>query len=465
MPALHVIILAAGEGTRMRSRTPKVLHTVLGRPLVGHVVSAAVELGAESIVLVVPEHADALRVATADLPVDYAIQNPPRGTGDAARRGLEGLEAGGAIEGHVLVINGDCPGIRVETLRALVAGRDGASGTFLSVDLDDPTGYGRMVRDHDGGLSRIVEEADCDPEQKLLREVNAGIYLFEVTTLRSALDALRPENAQEELYLTDTLEIIRQQGGTVSLFRHDDVAEVHGVNTRAELAEAEDRLRLLKLEELMASGVTIRNPATTSVDVDVTIGADTILYPGVVLESGTVLGERCTVYPNVRVARSQIGDEVTVLDGSVVEDSVVEDGAAVGPYARLRPGAHICAQARVGNFVEVKATRLGRGSKASHLTYLGNAEIGEGVNVGAGTITCNYDGVGKHTTVIEDGAFIGSNTALVAPVRIGAGSYVGAGSTITKDVPPRSLVVARGRQVVKEGWADTHSPKARKDES
>lgn len=445
----------------MRSATAKVAHPVLGRPLAGHVVAAADALGAASIVVVVSPNSAPLRGALAKFPVRFAVQDPPRGTGDAAAVGLGAIEADGSCEEQVLVINGDCPGIKPSTLRRLVESNPDAAGTFLSVNLSDPTGYGRFQRDADGSLARIVEEADADARQRLLHEVNAGVYLFRLAALRDALAALSPDNSQGELYLTDTLEAIRRRGGHVAIYNHDDAEEVHGVNTRVELARAENLLRRRKLDALMLSGVTVRQPETTCVDIDVSIGTDTVLYPGVVLESGCEIGSRCTIYPNVRIARCRIGDNVQVLDGSVLEDSRVEDNAVVGPYARLRPGAHICAGARVGNFVEVKATRLGPGSKASHLSYLGDADIGAGVNVGAGTITCNYDGIDKHQTEIGDGAFIGSNTALVAPVRVGAGAYVGAGSTITKDVPDDSLGVARGRQIVKEGWAHKNTVRAK----
>ncbi len=462
MVPLHVVILAAGEGTRMRSDTPKVLHPLLGRPMVGHVIAAAGELGAETIVLVVSPNADPLRAAFARSRVVFAVQDPPRGTGDAAACGLAAIDAAGPAEGLVLIINGDCPCIQAATLRRMIDSHADADGTFLSVVPKDPTGAGRFIRDTDGNLSRIVEEADASGEDKALGEVNAGVYLFNLSSLRQALSSLRPDNLQGEIYLTDTLEVIQRQGGGVRIYQHDDPDELQGVNTRVELARTEELLRRRKLEELMLAGVTVRDPGSTFVDVGVSVGNDTVLYSGVTLEAGTTIGSRCTLYPNVRIARTRVDDEVTVLDGTVVEDSVIERGARLGPYARLRPGAHICEGAAVGNFVEVKATRLGKGSKAGHLSYLGNADIGAGVNIGAGTITCNYDGVDKHTTVIADGAFIGSNTALVAPVRIGAGAYVGAGSTITKDVPDRALGVARGRQVVKEGWAEQHATAARK---
>lgn len=450
MPNVSVVIMAAGDGTRMRSSLPKVLHRAAGKPLVGHVVAAAQGVGAASIALVVPVEHTALRETLGDDFV-YAVQDPPRGTGDAAACGLRAL--GGNAGELVLVVNGDGPCIRPETLQSMLDARGDADAVFLTVTRDDPTGYGRIVRDADGSLQRIVEESDCSAEQRGISEVNAGVYLFEAGMMATALDALTPDNAQGELYLTDALEVVNRLGGRVALYHHDDIEDVQGVNTRAELATAEATLQRRKAEALMASGVTIRNPATVLIDVDVEVGADTILYPGVSLEAGTRIGSGCVLYPNVRVARSEIHDAVTILDGTIVEDALVESRASLGPYARLRPLAHVGEGARVGNFVEMKKSHLGPGAKAGHLTYLGDAEIGSGANIGAGTITCNYDGTNKHRTVIGAGAFIGSNTALVAPVRVGRGAYVGAGSTITKDVPDESLGVARGRQIVKEGWA------------
>ncbi len=449
MPTVAVVILAAGEGSRMKSALPKVLHLAAGEPLVSHVVNAARGAGAAMVALVVPPEHAAIREAVGD-DVEYEVQDPPRGTGDAARCGLRAL--GDDVE-LVVVVNGDGPCLRAETLRAMLDSRGEADGVFLTVQRDDPTGYGRIVRDHDGSLQKIVEESDCDDQQQALCEVNAGVYLFRATALAEALAELSPDNAQGELYLTDALEVIRRQGGRVALYQHHDIDEVSGVNTRAELAGVEETLRRRNIATLMAAGVTIRNPDTVLVDTDVLVGPDTTIFPGVTLEAGTRIGGGCTIYPNARIARSTLGSGVVVLDGSVVEDAIVDEDASVGPYARLRPGAHVCAGAKVGNFVEMKKTTLGPGSKASHLTYLGDAEVGANANIGAGTITCNYDGKNKHRTEIGDGAFIGSNTALVAPVRVGRGAYVGAGSTITKDIPDESLGVARGRQIIKQGWA------------
>jgi bifunctional UDP-N-acetylglucosamine pyrophosphorylase/glucosamine-1-phosphate N-acetyltransferase len=453
MPPVYVVILAAGEGTRMRSDTPKLLHRVAGRPIVEHVVGAARELDPANIALVVPPDHSRICDALNDAALRFAVQDPARGTGDAAACGLAATFPDGDHAGLVLVINGDCVGIRSRTLRAMIESHGDAAGTFLTVSLDDPTGYGRIIRSPAGVLERIVEEADADAEERALREVNAGVYLFAAAALRDALTALRPDNSQGEFYLTDTLQVLSSQAGGVELFHHDDADEVHGVNTRSELARAEAILQHRKLDELMEAGVTLRNAEAVCADVNLRVGNDTVIYPGVTLEAGTIVGRRCTIYPNVRISASEIGDDVILYDGSVLENAVVESGASVGPYARLRPGTRICEGAKVGNFVEVKQTTLGPGSKAGHLAYLGDAEIGADVNVGAGTITCNYDGVNKHRTLIGDGAFIGSNTAIVAPVRIGRGAYVGAGSTITKDVPDHSLGIARGRQVVHEGWA------------
>ena len=449
MSTVAVVILAAGEGSRMKSALPKVLHFAVGKPIVAHVVDAALGVGATKIALVVPRDHAALREAIGE-DVVYEVQDPPRGTGDAARCGLRAIGDGIDL---VLIVNGDGPCIQAETLRAMLRSRGDADGVFLTVQRENPTGYGRILRSPDGSLQRIVEESDCDDAQRQLREVNGGVYLFDAKVLAAALAELSPENAQGELYLTDTLELIRQQGGRVALYQHHDVDEVQGVNTRAELAATEETLRRRNVDALMAAGVTVRNPDTVFVDTDVFVGPDTTIYPGVTLEAGVKIGGGCTIYPNVRIARSTLGTGVVVLDGSIVEDAIVDDNASLGPYARLRPGSHVCVGAKVGNFVEMKKTTLGPGSKASHLSYLGDAEIGAGVNIGAGTIICNYDGKNKHRTEIGAGAFIGSNTALVAPVRIGRGAYVGAGSTITKNIPDDALGVARGRQVIKEGWA------------
>ena len=436
----------------MRSRIPKVLHRIAGTPLLSHVVRVATTLEPTSIHAVIPASGDSIKAALEGQPLGFAIQDPPAGTADAVAAGCAAI---GEQQGVLLVLNGDCPGIRSSTLRRMIAHHADAAASFMTVDLADPTGYGRLLRDAAGDPERIVEEADADERTRSVREVNAGIYLFELSLLKEILVGIKPDNSQGEFYLTDTLAILRERGLQVKCYRHSDPEEVQGVNDRVHLARAELMLRRNLLDALMAAGVTLRDPTSTYVDVDVHVGQDTVLYPGVTLEAGSRIGETCTLYPNVRVTRCNIGNRVTVWDGSILEDSEIGDAAQVGPYARLRPGAVIGAGAKIGNFVEVKKSRIGAGSKASHLSYLGDAEIGEGVNIGAGTITCNYDGTRKHVTIIEDGAFIGSNTALVAPVRVGAGAYVGAGSTITEDVGADELGIARGRQHNKKRWAKT----------
>ena len=448
---LHVLILAAGEGKRMRSARPKLLHPCAGAPLIAHAIRAACALDADSVHVVVGPEDDALRAALGDYPVAFAVQERPSGTADAVAAGCAAL-AGSS--GTLLVLNGDCPGVLTSTLQTLVAASDGVDATVLSVRPEDRKGYGRLLRNDDGGLVAIVEASDATPEQDTSPEVNGGMYCFDLEALRGALDAVGTDNVQAERYLTRVFAILAAAGATVRAVPHADADEVHGVNSRAELARAEALLRRRLLDRLMDSGVTVRDPATTYVDVDVNVGADSTLHPGVILEGSTVVGAGCNVRSGVRVTDSHIGDRVSILDGTIIEESTVEADATLGPYARLRPGSEIGPGAKVGNFVETKATKLGAGSKAGHLTYLGNALIGENVNIGAGTITCNYDGVEKHETVIDDGAFIGSNTALVAPVRVGKNAYVGAGSTITEDVPDGSLALGRGRQVNKDDWAD-----------
>jgi bifunctional UDP-N-acetylglucosamine pyrophosphorylase/glucosamine-1-phosphate N-acetyltransferase len=448
---LHVLILAAGEGKRMRSARPKLLHPCAGAPLIAHAVRAACTLDADSVHVVVGPDDDALRAALDCYPVAFAVQEKPSGTADAVAAGCAAL-AGSS--GTLLVINGDCPGVLSSTLQTLVAASDGVDATVLSVRPEEPSDYGRLLRGDAGRLVGIVEASDATAEQDTSPEVNGGVYCFDLEALRGALDAVGTDNVQAERYLTRVFALLADAGATVRAVPHADADEVHGVNSRAELARAEALLRRRTIDRLMDSEVTVLDPATTYVDVDVDVGVDSTLHPGVILEGSTVIGTGCEVRSRVRVTDSRIGDRVSILDGTIIEESTVDDEATLGPYARLRPGSEIGSGAKVGNFVETKATKLGAGSKAGHLAYLGNARIGENVNIGAGTITCNYDGAEKHETVIDDGAFIGSNTTLVAPVRVGKNAFVGAGSTITEDVPAGSLALGRGRQVNKINWAD-----------
>ena len=451
--ALHVVVLAAGKGTRMKSTRAKVLHPLAGRPIIEHVLRTVDELEAASTVIVVGHGGDEVRSALGARPaLEFVLQSPQLGTGHALLQ-AEPVLAGKT--GTVLLLYADVPLLEAGTLRRLVEHhhQTRAAATVLTAELDDPYGYGRIVRDADGKISRIVEERDALGVERAIREINSGIYALDLAPLFPALHNLASDNAQGEYYLTDLVAIYRQQGRRVETLCLDSSAELRGVNSRVDLAELGQVVRMRKNRQLMLDGVTLEDPATTYVDADVTIGADTTIAPGVILEGTTSIGRRCRLHAGVRVTSSTIGDDITVLDRSVIVDSRVASGAQIGPFAHVRPGSEIAEGARVGNFVELKKTRLGRGSKANHLAYLGDATIGDHVNIGAGTITCNYDGVNKNPTVIEDDVFIGSDSQLIAPVKVGRGAYVAAGSSITQDVPAEALAIARGRQENKAGWA------------
>ena len=451
---IHVVVLAAGKGTRMKSQRAKVLHRLAGLPLVAWVVRAARALSPSTITVVVGYQADAVQRALEGVDgLRYVVQEPQLGTGHALLQ-AEPLLAGRA--GVVLLLSGDVPLLGASTLRALVDHhvRCRAAATVLTMALGDPFGYGRMVRDAGGALARIVEERDASAGERAIGEVNGGIYAFDLAPLFDALRRIAAENSQREYYLPDIVGIFRRDGRVVETFAVADPLEVRGINSQAELAETAALVRRRRNAELMDAGVTMIDPATTYVDADVEVGADTVIHPNVSLEGRTRVGEACEIHAGARIVDSSVEDRAVVGNHTVVEASRVGPGAVVGPFARLRPHSDVADGARVGNFVELKKTVLGRGSKANHLTYLGDATVGEGVNVGAGTISCNYDGTSKHQTIIEDGAFIGSDTTLVAPVRVGRGAYVAAGSAITDDVPPGALGIARGRQVNKDGWVD-----------
>jgi bifunctional UDP-N-acetylglucosamine pyrophosphorylase/glucosamine-1-phosphate N-acetyltransferase len=451
MPDLHVVIMAAGKGTRMKSAYPKVLHRLQGLPLIEYVLRAAEPLTATSTVLVVGHMAEAVRGALAGHgSLKFAIQEPQLGTAHAVMQ-AEPLLAGKT--GVMVLLSGDVPLLSTGTLRRMIAmhTESGAAATLLTAVLDDPFGYGRVIRSG-GRIERVVEERDATPEERRVPEINAGIYVFDLEPLFSSLKAIASANAQGEYYLTDLPTVYVQRGLQVQSVQVDDPREILGINSREQLAEVGATMRQSRNQELMAAGVTIEDPATTYVGPDVTVAPDTILHPNVHLEGRTRVGGGCEIHANVRIVDSTIGDRVTVQSFCVIRESTVGAGAVIGPFAHVRPESEVGEDAHVGNFVELKKTKLGRGSKANHLTYLGDATIGARVNVGAGTITCNYDGKTKHPTVIEDGAFIGSDSQLIAPVTIGRDAYVGAGSSITEDVPAGALAVARGRQVNKEGW-------------
>jgi bifunctional UDP-N-acetylglucosamine pyrophosphorylase / glucosamine-1-phosphate N-acetyltransferase len=456
------MILAAGLGKRMLSQSTKLVHNVAGRPMVRHVVEAAKAAGMTRTVVVVGNQADEVRRAVGenDKRVGFAFQDAQRGTGHAvlsAERHLAGYE------GDVLILNGDLPALRPETLdRFLEFHRaSGAPLSLMTAVVENPTGYGRVIRTYNGDVSRIVEETDATPEEKAIKEINCGIYCVDATWLWDPLKRARADNAQREIYLTDLVEILRRDGHKVAAQRHADAGEVLGVNDRRELSVAARALHQRKVAALMEAGVTVLDPDTTFVDVDVKVGQDTILEPGVMLLGATEIGRGASIGMGSRIVDSVVGDGTILHPYCVVSLSRIGKDCRIGPFAHLRPETQLDEQARVGNFVETKKTRLGQGSKANHLSYLGDAEIGRHVNIGAGTITCNYDGVQKLRTIIEDEVFIGSDTQLVAPVRVRRGAYVGAGSTITKDVPQHSLALSRAEQVVKEDWAKRFSPAAR----
>ena len=452
--ALHVVVLAAGKGTRMKSSLPKVLHPLAGRPIIDHVLRTVDELEPASIALVVGHGGDDVRSALAGRrpAVDFAVQSPQLGTGHALLQ-AESLLSGQS--GTLLLLSGDVPLLEAGTLHRLLERHQstGAAATVLTAELNDPYGYGRIVRDSSGKISRIVEERDASGAERGIREINSGIYAFDLAPLFAALHGLATDNAQGEYYLTDLIAIYRHQGRVVETLCVESAAELRGVNSRVDLAELTAVVRGRRNRELMLSGVTLEDPDTTYVDADVTIGPDTVIGPGVILQGRTTIGSNCRIHAGARLTNAALGDGVIVLDRSVIVDSRVGHGAQVGPFAHLRPGSDVGEGARVGNFVELKKTRLGRGSKANHLAYLGDATIGADVNIGAGTITCNYDGVKKQPTVIEDGAFIGSDSQLVAPVTVGRGAYVAAGSSITHDVPADALAIGRAQQHNKSEWA------------
>jgi bifunctional UDP-N-acetylglucosamine pyrophosphorylase/glucosamine-1-phosphate N-acetyltransferase len=452
MAELHIVVLAAGKGTRMKSAIPKVLHPACGLPLIEHVLRAADALRPASTVVVVGYEADLVRARLTSRPsLSVVVQEPQLGTGHALLQAKAPLAG---RRGTVVVLSGDAPLLRPETLERLVGTHTtrGAAATVLTATVDDPSGYGRIVR-QDGAIASIVEHRDASADVRAIREINSSIYAFDLEPLFDALQMIGSENAQGEYYLPDLVRIYRGRGLVMETVTLADPTEILGVNSRRELALVSARLRGRKTDELMAAGVTIVDPVTTWIEPDVSIGADTVLHPGVYLQGGTVVGARCELQSNVRIVDAVLGDDVFVNSFCVIAESRVGSGARLGPFAHIRPHSDIGEEAHVGNFVELKKTSLGRGSKANHLAYLGDAIIGEKVNIGAGTITCNYDGVAKNPTVIEDGAFIGSDSQLVAPVRIGKGAYVAAGSSITQDVPADALAIARSTQVNKEGWA------------
>ncbi|MDX1659555.1 MAG: bifunctional UDP-N-acetylglucosamine diphosphorylase/glucosamine-1-phosphate N-acetyltransferase GlmU [Nitriliruptorales bacterium] len=445
------VILAAGQGTRFKSDLAKVLHAAAGRSMLGHILAAVRPLDLAQVVVVVGHQRDDVEAEAAsfDLPdLTTVVQEDQLGTGHATEVALDALADDIDV---VMVLPGDTPLLLADTLASLLDARDEADAALLSTVLDDPTGYGRVIRDGDR-VVRIVEEADATDEQRSVREVNAGMYVFERAPLADALADLDADNAQGELYLTDVVEVLADDGAdiTTHVAPPDEVA---GVNDRSQLAEAATVLRRRRLEQLMTDvGVTVLDPATTYIDVTVEVGRDSVILPNTILSGSTRLGERVTVGPNSRLVDTRVGDDAELTYAVAVEARVGDD-CDVGPFSYLRPGTVLERGAKAGGFVEMKKAHVGEGSKVPHLSYIGDATIGTGVNVGAGTITCNYDGFDKHETIIEDDAFIGSDTMLVAPVRIGRGAVTGAGSAIAEDVPADALAVERSDQRNVDGWA------------
>jgi bifunctional UDP-N-acetylglucosamine pyrophosphorylase/glucosamine-1-phosphate N-acetyltransferase len=453
MPAndLAVVVLAAGKGTRLKSSLAKVLHCAGGRPLVEQVLRACARLGAKRTVVVVGHQAEQVTAIVEPLEAATVLQHPQHGTGHAmqvARRALGNSKL-------AIVLPGDAPLIRTETLRAMVAAhRTGnAAATILTAVVSDPRGYGRIVRKSETQVGAIAEESQLTEEQRDINEINSSIYCFSLDKLWPALAQVKPNNKHREVYLTDAIAILASKGENVLAQVAPDPREVLGCNTRVDLAEVDGIFREWKRNALMNAGVTIQLPETVLIDPEVTAGEDTVIEPGVQLLGKTKLGARCVIRASSVLSDAVLGDDVIVEPHCVVAQSRLDQGVTIGPFARLRMDSHLKAKAHIGNFVELKKTTMGEGTKAGHLTYLGDAKLGAKSNVGAGTITCNYDGFSKHPTTIGSRVFIGSNTALVAPVRLGDGAYVAAGSTITENVPAEGLGIARGRQSNKPGWA------------
>lgn len=468
MENLAAIVLAAGKGTRMKSELIKVMHPLAGAPMIRWPIDAAREAGVTKFALVIGHQAEALRAELSDPDLSFAVQEEQLGTGHAVACAASSLAG---FKGTILILCGDVPLIRPATIRAMHEAHraSGAVLTVMTARVAEPYGYGRVIKGANGRVLRIVEEKDASPEERDCREINAGIYCVAAEFLFEAVANLSNDNAQGEYYLTEIIATANARGLPCAAFTVDDPREIMGVNDRAQLAEAARIARERINNRLMLDGVTIVDPAATYIERGVVVGADTTIHPGVhigtgsrlgagcIIETGAVikgssLGDRCVVEPRAIIRTSRLGSGLVIKAGSVMEDAVLHDGVAVGPMAHLRPGTELLEHVKIGNFVETKKIVMGAGSKASHLTYLGDATIGSNVNVGCGTITCNYDGRQKHRTVIGDDVFVGSDVQFVAPVTIGRNALIAAGTTVTKDVPPDSLAIARVPQVNKDGW-------------
>ncbi len=446
--SLYSIILAAGEGKRMKSKLPKPLQKVCGKTLIDRVISAVTEAGAEKNIAVIGHMSDKMEEYLGDR-VEYAYQRERLGTGHAVMQGIVSVSD---KDGSVIVVCGDTPLITAEMIKEAYGEhtKECRAATVITAVCDNPFGYGRIVR-RDGRVVKIVEQKDAAEEEKRINEINSGMYIFDIQKLKSALAKITNDNAQGEYYLTDAIEILINEGETVGAYI-TDMEQIMGVNDRAQLAEADRLLNRRNVKALMDGGVMVLNPDTVRVDDDVKAGADTVIYPNTILEGATKIGENCIIGPNTRIINCKISDN-TEVQSSVATDSEIGSGTVVGPFAYIRPGSKIGDNIKVGDFVEIKNASIGNGTKIAHLTYVGDADVGERVNFGCGTVVVNYDGIHKHRTTIEDDCFIGCNTNLVSPVTVRKGAYTAAGSTITDEVPQDALAIARARQVVKEGWA------------
>ena len=447
------VILAAGQSRRMKSKTAKMIHPVGGGPMITYPIEKVRGMGIKRIIVVVGAQADPIREILSSYGVDIVEQDKPLGTADAVMRTRDILEGS---SGPILIMNGDTPLITESILSRLVSVHqdEKADLTLLTASIAKPRGYGRVIRSQSDQVERVVEERDASPAELRISEINTGFYVAETGFLFEALQAVKKDNKQGEFYLTDLVELaVTRRLKVADVVLRDSCEDILGINSRLELAEAENRMRWRIVKQHLTNGVTLKDPSSTWIDYGVRIGRDTVIYPHVQIEGNTEIGEDCSVRSFCRIVDSRIGSGVEVRESCVLHDARLEDKATIGPFSHLRPGSVIGKNARVGNFVETKKTELGEGSKANHLSYLGDSVIGKGVNIGAGTITCNYDGVNKLKTVIGDGVFVGSDTQFVAPVRIGPNAVIGAGSTITEDVPEDALALSRSPQVTKSGWA------------
>lgn len=450
------VILAAGKGVRMCSDLPKVVHKIGGKPIIEHVVEAVTKAGIKDITIVVGHGREKVKEVLQGYSVGYVVQEQQLGTGHALMQAKDKVNH----DSTMLVLAGDIPLLQVETIKSLIEfhSQKGSIATILSTELSNPYGYGRIVRDSNNSFSKIVEEKDATIEEKMIKEINSGIYCFHAGSAFEALDRINPENAQGEYYLTDILEILKNDKQKVDVLLTNASQDIHGINDRVQLSEAQAIMYQRKNIELMKNGVTIVDPASTFIDKDVQVDKDTVIMPFTILEGNTLIGSNCEIGPYSHINDSIIGDEV-IIENSRIRQAKIGDKCVIGPFSYIRPETVLHQHVKVGDFVEIKKSEIGSGSKIPHLSYVGDAHVGENVNIGAGTITCNYDGYNKYITNIEDGAFIGSNTNLVAPVNIGAKAVIGAGSTISSDVPPKALAVERATQKVIEDWTKSKENK------